>query len=151
MVILRSCAFGAALLVGSACADDDQSPTEKAELTTSSTTTTSTTIESPPTTEATSTTTSVDLDPDTRAAIDFIDAWAQGDDERMRQLAPADQMDIAMGLGTAEGESDCSTQTSGQYQCVVDVSSGTRAYLLIGEPGDRAGRVWWIAEYVPGT
>ena len=56
-----------------------------------------------------------------------------------------------MRLGTAEGESDCSNQTNGQYQCVVDVSTGKRAYLLIGEPGDGAGRIWWIAEYVPGT
>lgn len=115
MVILRSCAFGVALLVGSACADSDQSDQET-ELTTSSTTTPSTTSESPSTTDATSTTTSVDLDPDTQAAIDFIDAWAQGDAERMRELAPAEQVEIAMGFGTAEGEPDCSTQTSGQYK-----------------------------------
>jgi hypothetical protein len=150
MVILRACAVGAALLVGTACGDGDQRPAEEAEQTSSSTTTTTVEPDST-TTEAPSTTRSVDLDPDTQAGIDFIDAWSRGDTDAMRELAPADQVDTAMRLGTAVGESDCSSQSSGQYQCVVGVSDGKRAYLLIGEPGDRAGRVWWIAEYVPGT
>lgn len=151
MVILRVCALGVVVLLGGACGEGDQSAIEAAERTTSTTTTTSTTLQQVPATEATTTTASVDLDPNTQAAMEFVEAWAVGDAEAMRELAPADQVDVAIGLGTVEGESDCSNQPNGQYQCVVDVSSGKRAYLLIGEPGDRAGRVWWIAEYVPGT
>jgi len=141
MVMLRACAVGAALLVGTACNDGDQGSRDE----------TSASVASTPTTDATSTTASVDLDPDTRAASDFIDAWGRGDVKGMREYAPPDQVDIAIGLGTAEGAPDCSQQPNGQHQCVIDLSTGKRAYLLIGEPGDRAGRVWWIAEYVPGT
>ena len=126
MVILRMCALGAAVLMGSACGDGDPSPTGAAEQTTSSTTTTttSTTLQPAPTTEVTATTTSVDLDPNTQAATEFVDAWARGDAEAMRELAPADQVDVAIGLGTVAGESDCSNQANGQHQCVVAVSSG---------------------------
>ena len=150
MLTLRACVVGVALLLGTACGDGENRSSDEAEQTTSSTTTTTAEPEST-TTDATATTTSVELDPDTQAGIDFIDAWSRGDADTMRELAPADQVDIAMGLGTAVGESDCSSQTSGQYQCVVGVSTGKRAYLLIGEPGDQPGRVWWIAEYMPGT
>ena len=70
----------------------------------------------------------------------------------MRELAPADQVDIhAIGLGTVEGESDCSNQANGQHQCVVDVSSGKAPVPAHWWARRPAGRVWWIAEYVPGT
>ena len=63
----------------------------------------------------------------------------------MRKLAPSGRVDEALSVGTAVGKPECSTQTSGQYQCDVKVSSGRQMYLLIGEPGDSPGRVWWVS------
>jgi hypothetical protein len=88
---------------------------------------------------------------DEAAALAFIEAWRRGEVEAMRRVGAAAQVDAAMRLGRALGVPDCSTQSSGQFQCVINVSRGTPAYLLVGGPGDRAGRVWWVAEYVPGT
>ena len=88
---------------------------------------------------------------DEAAALAFIDAWRRGEVEAMRRVGAAAQVDAAMRFGRAVGEPDCSTQPSGQFQCVLGVSGGTRAYLMVGGPGARAGRVWWVAEYVPGT
>jgi hypothetical protein len=96
-------------------------------------------------------TTAASSDPDEAAALSFIDAWRRGDADAMRQLSEADQVDAALSYGTAVGVPDCTTQPSGQYQCVVGVTSGTRAYFLVGEPGDVPGRVWYVLEYVPGS
>ena len=95
--------------------------------------------------------TTVVADSDEAAATAFVEAWSRGDAEAMRGLAPGDAVDAAVALGNADGSPDCATQPTGQYQCVVDVTSGTRAYLLVGPPGAQEGRVWWVAEYVPGT
>lgn len=92
-----------------------------------------------------------EVSPEEAAALAFIEAWRQGGAEAMRRVGAPEQVDAAMRLGRAVGVPDCSTQSSGQFQCVIGVSTGKRAYLLVGGPGDRAGRVWWIAEYVPGT
>ena len=92
------------------------------------------------------TTTTGPANPDEAAALAFIDAWRSGDAEAMRQFAPDEQVDIATAFGTATGEPDCRYQRGGPYQCVVNVSSGTRMYILT-----EAGRVSWVAEYVPGT
>ena len=69
----------------------------------------------------------------------------------MRKLGRPEAVDAALALGRAEGMGDCGTQPNGQYQCVVAVTSGTRAYLLVGEPGAPEGQVWWVAEYVRGS
>jgi hypothetical protein len=96
---------------------------------------------------ATTTTTTVsrDGDPDETAALAFIDAWRRGDADAMRELAPADQVEVAMSGGTAVGTPECKAQPSGQYQCDVNGSSGPRMYLLVGEPGASPGRVWWVS------
>lgn len=68
----------------------------------------------------------------------------------MRQVADEAAVDTALRLGNAEGPPEkCSQQRSGQYQCIVKVSTGKRAYILVGEPGGRPGRVWWVGEYYP--
>jgi hypothetical protein len=103
------------------------------------------------TTTSTTTPTTVEVDADEAGARAFIDAWRRGDADTMRQVGGDEQVDVAIGFGTAVGEPECSSQPGGQYECVVSVSSGTRVYLLVGEPGAQSGRVWWLAEYVPGT
>jgi hypothetical protein len=115
---------------------------------TTPTTSTPTTSES---TSSTSTSTTTVVDADADAAVAFIDAWRRGDAEAMRQNADAESVDVAMAFGTAEGDPECTSHQGGQYQCVVGVSSGTRMYILVGEPGASSGRVWWVSEYVPGT
>ena len=88
---------------------------------------------------------------DGEAAAHFIAAWSRGDPEAMRQLADVAVVDTALRFGKAGGSPECSSQPSGQYQCIVEVPAGKRAYILVGEPGDRTGRVWWISEYHPGS
>jgi hypothetical protein len=95
---------------------------------------------------STTATVSRSADPDETAARAFIDAWRRGDADAMRELAPADQVDVAMKFGTAVGEPECTTAQGGQYQCDVNVSNGKRMYLLVGEPGGSPGRVWWVSE-----
>ncbi len=88
---------------------------------------------------------------DDGAAAAFIAAWRRGDAEAMRQVADGAVVDTALRLGNAGGSPECSSQQSGQYQCIVDVAAGKRAYILVGEPGDPTGRVWWVSEYHPGS
>jgi hypothetical protein len=90
-------------------------------------------------------------DRDEVAAAAFIEAWGAGDTATMRQVGDPTAVDVALALGRAEGSGDCRAQPSGQYQCIVAVSSGTRMYLLVGEPGAPEGHVWWVSEYVWGT
>ncbi len=86
---------------------------------------------------------------DQQAAEVFIAAWSRGDSDGMRQLADDHVVNVALAFGKAQGSPECSEQTSGQFQCIVEVSAGKRAYILVGEPGDRPERVWWAAEYHP--
>jgi hypothetical protein len=145
MALLHRAAVMALLVVVvSTCGTDDDTPGA------SSTTTAASSPTSEPTSSS-STPTTNDTDPDEAAARAFVDAWRNGDAETMRKVGDDDAVDPALALGTAAGQPDCRSQPNGQYQCVVDVSSGTRAYLLVGEPGATEGRVWWVAEYVPGA
>lgn len=105
-----------------------------------------TTQPSPPTTQVTA---------DEAAAAAFIVAWRRGDAETMRQLADSpeehDIVETALAFGNARSDGDCTSQSSGQYQCVVDVSSGGRTYILVGAPGARQGMVWWVGPYHPDS
>jgi hypothetical protein len=69
----------------------------------------------------------------------------------MRQVADGAVVETALRFGNAGGSLECSSQRSGQYQCIVGVSAGKRMYILVGEPGDRTGRVWWVSEYHPDS
>ena len=102
-------------------------------------------------TTVTVSTTAAVVDPDGAAATTFIEAWTEGDAEAMRGVGEGDAVDAALAFGNANGSADCTTQRNGQHQCVVRVATAKRMYLLVGEPGAREGRVWWVAEYVPGT
>ncbi len=105
-----------------------------------------------PPTSATSATTALTVPAEgNRAAAAFIAAWSRGDSEAMRQLAPADVVDTALRFGDPGGSPECSSQRSGQYQCIVDVPAGKRMYILVGEPGDRTGRILWASEYHPDS
>ena len=53
--------------------------------------------------------------------------------------------------GTAVGEPECSSQSNGQFQCIVNVSGGGQIYLLVGGPGALPGRVWYLASYHPDS
>jgi len=88
---------------------------------------------------------------DEQAAAEFIAAWSGGDFDGMERNADRDVVDVALAFGKAEGLPTCSRQGSGQYQCIVEVSGRKRAYILVGEPGARPGRVWWVAEYHPDS
>jgi hypothetical protein len=83
------------------------------------------------------------------AAATFIAAWSRGDTDAMRQIADGAVVEVALGLGRAQGSPECSSQRSGQYQCIVTMSTSKRAYILVGEPGAPPGRVWWASEYHP--
>jgi hypothetical protein len=85
------------------------------------------------------------------AAAAFIAAWSRGDAEEMREVADGAVVEKALRFGHAAGTPECSTQRSGQYQCIVGVSAGKRMYILVGEPGDPTGRVWWVSEYHPDS
>ncbi len=102
----------------------------------------------PTTSETTSSTGPTQND---QAAAAFIAAWSRGHSAAMRQIADGAVVDAALRLGDAHGPPECSSQGNGQYQCIVAVSAGKRAYILVGEPGARAGRVWWVAEYNPSS
>lgn len=105
----------------------------------------------PTTRPDTTPTTTTEVDADEAAATAFIDAWSRGDADAMRQLADSHAVDVALAFGTAQGNGSCTSQPNGQYQCVVDASSGTRTYILVGEPGAPEGHVWWVSEYNPDT
>ena len=85
------------------------------------------------------------------AAAAFIAAWSSGESEAMRQVADGAVVETALRFGHAAGSPTCSSQRSRQYQCIVGVSAGKRMYILVGEPGDRTGRVWWVSEYHPDS
>lgn len=88
---------------------------------------------------------------DQQAAAAFFAGWSRGDFDAMERIADRDVVDVARTFGKAEGLPNCSRQGSGQYQCIVDVTGRKRAYILVGEPGARPGRVWWAGEYRPDS
>ncbi|HEV3400869.1 MAG TPA: hypothetical protein VG078_03520 [Acidimicrobiales bacterium] len=102
----------------------------------------------PPTTGTGAPTSAVEND---EAGAAFIAAWSRGDSEEMRRVADGAVVETALRFGHAGGSPECSAQRSGQYQCIVEVSAGKRMYILVGEPGDRTGRVWWVSEYHPDS
>ena len=144
-VRLFAAAAALAVLTAGCGGGDDSTLASDDSLVTSTTTTT--TVPPSTTTVATTPTTEIEVDPDVAAANTFVDAWGRGDEAAMRQVGADEPVDAAIAYGTAAGEPECSSQASGQYQCIVGASSGTRMYLLVGEPGARPGRVWWAGEY----
>ena len=137
-----------------AACGDDPSPSSLPTVTVGSTTTAPTTTvaeQAATSSTAPGTTIATEFRQDHDGVVAFIDAWARGDVDAMRAAGTEDAVETALRFADPTGPTDCGPNQNGQYQCLVDVAGATRMYLLIGEPGAAEGRVWWVAQYVPGT
>lgn len=86
-------------------------------------------------------TTAALADVDEVAAAAFIEAWEGGDTATMRRLGYPEAVTVALVVWPRRGKWRLQHSTQ-QFQCIVAVSTGTRMYLLVGEPGAPEGQVW---------